>query len=617
MRRRGPKLWYLAAAGAIIALVALALAARDLPITPAGGQQPEIQGASSASNPEDAASSTPNGEFSVAETQGIDEGLQEDKSVYAQDDPDSIVYFYVTVRYGTEERGTNHTFNEVKNAVRYADGAHVDSEVYAEALVQVGDETGPTPGSIGYGETENNATIRIRGNTTSQAVQKSYKLSLNDSAGLWRGQSNIALNKHPYERTRIRNKLYFDLAKNMEHVPSLRTQFARLFIKDETAGATQFEDYGLYTQVEVPTKKYLANHGLDRSGYLYKAIDFSFSPNELIRNFDDPDFDLAAMDTVISPRGREDNTRLLEMIDAVNDTSRDINEVMDTYFDRDNYMEWLAFNILTGNVDTINQNFYLYSPLNGNKFYFIPWDGDGSLSRYEDQAQGGTAVPWMQGIDTYWGITLHQRFLKNDANRAEFTAVVEEMHQWLNKATVDEMAAQLYATVSPYLNQMPDLLYLGSTPGESQDYVNHLGDEVETNYQYFLESIEGLMPFWQDTVETGANTATLRWDDSYDFGGAPITYRLQVSRSPDMADPLVDVSGLESTSYQIPLSSLGEGEFYWKVTASRADGATAGSMEHVTVGDTAYYGVATFSLGSPAQPSPTPAASAAPGGEGM
>lgn len=99
--------------------------------------------------------------------------------------------------------------------------------------------------------------------------QKSYKLSLNDSAGLWRGQSNIALNKSAFDATRVRNKLYFDLAKNMEHVPSLRTQFVRLFIKDETAGATQFEDYGLYTQAEVPTKKYLANHGLDRSGFLY------------------------------------------------------------------------------------------------------------------------------------------------------------------------------------------------------------------------------------------------------------------------------------------------------------------------------------------------------------
>lgn len=256
--------------------------------------------------------------------------------------------------------------------------------------------------------------------------QKSYKLSLNDSAGLWRGQSNIALNKSAFDATRVRNKLYFDLAKNMEHVPSLRTQFVRLFIKDETAGATQFEDYGLYTQAEVPTKKYLANHGLDRSGFLYKAISFNWEPNELIRNFDDLELDVEAMDTVISCRGREDNSRLLEAIDAVNDMSRDINEVMDTYFDRDNYMEWLAFNLLMGNRDTTMQNYYLYSPLNGSKFYFIPWDGDASLMRYESSIEDGQpAADWEWGISNYWGIILHQRFLKNDKNREDLQAVVE------------------------------------------------------------------------------------------------------------------------------------------------------------------------------------------------
>ena len=256
--------------------------------------------------------------------------------------------------------------------------------------------------------------------------QKSYKLSLNDSAGLWRGQSNIALNKSAFDATRVRNKLYFDLAKNMEHVPSLRTQFVRLFIKDETAGATQFEDYGLYTQAEVPTKKYLANHGLDRSGFLYKAISFNWEPNELIRNFDDLELDVEAMDTVISCRGREDNSRLLEAMDAVNDMSRDINEVMDTYFDRDNYMEWLAFNLLMGNRDTTMQNYYLYSPLNGSKFYFIPWDGDASLMRYESSIEDGQPVAdWEWGISNYWGIILHQRFLKNDKNREDLKAVVE------------------------------------------------------------------------------------------------------------------------------------------------------------------------------------------------
>ena len=46
------------------------------------------------------------------------------------------------------------------------------------------------------------------------------------------------------------------------------------------------------------------------------------------------------------------------MLTAVNDTSNDINDVIEEYFNRDNYLTWFAVNILTGNRDTINQNFF-------------------------------------------------------------------------------------------------------------------------------------------------------------------------------------------------------------------------------------------------------------------
>ena len=116
------------------------------------------------------------------------------------------------------------------------------------------------------------------------------------------------------------------------------------------------------------------------------------------------------------------------MIEAVNDTARDINEVIDAYFDRDNYMQWLAFNILMGNRDTTMQNYYLYSPLNGSKFYFIPWDGDNILHWQEDDLEGLTPSygGWEHGVANYWGVLLHQRFLKDAGNRQQLADKVEE-----------------------------------------------------------------------------------------------------------------------------------------------------------------------------------------------
>lgn len=595
MRKFQMKPAYLAAVAGILLLLALAVGASGLREATILEENTEDTTGLIVDTDEDEAPD--DGGFHIAETDDIDSGLNEDKSVYAEDDPDSIVYFYVTVRYGSEAKGTNHTFNEVNNAVRFVDSAHVANDVYAEALVQVGDEEGPQPGMLGYGETDSNATIRVRGNSSTVMPQKNYKLSLNDEAGTWRGQSNIALNKHAFDATRIRNKLYFDLAKNLSDVPSLRTQFVRLYIKDETSGATQFEDYGLFTQVEVPTKKYLANHGLDRSGYLYKVISFNFETNDLIKNFDDPDFDQNAMETVISCRGREDNARLIEMIEAVNDTTQDINDVLDTYFDRDNYFQWLAYNLLMGNRDTEMQNFYLYSPLNGTKWYFIPWDGDASLMRTEYQIEGNDTTPsWGWGIANYWGGMLHQRVLKNERCREELKATIEEMHEWLNKETVDGAAQGYYETVQSYLYAMPDYLNLQHNQAEVEQILNSLGKEVDENYELTMKSFENAMPFWLYDAEVEGDQVRLSWGAAYDFEGASFTYGITVSRYPDMRDPVFSQKDLTATEVSIPKETLGTGELYWKVTGKREDGQTVAAMNQIEVNEEYYLGTYNFTV---------------------
>ena len=48
----------------------------------------------------------------------------------------------------------------------------------AAALLQVGDEDGPQQGAVGYGETAPNATVQVRGQTSSEYAQKNYKIEL-------------------------------------------------------------------------------------------------------------------------------------------------------------------------------------------------------------------------------------------------------------------------------------------------------------------------------------------------------------------------------------------------------------------------------------------------------
>lgn len=520
-------------------------------------------------------------------------GMAEDKTVYSADDPLSVVCFYVTVQRGDAGSDTDHSFAEVNSAVRFVEDSHVENDIYARAIVQVGDETGPLPGMLGYGQDHANATIRVRGNSSSVRPQKSYKLALDDEAGLWRGQSNIALNKHAFDATRLRNKLYFDLLRPVEDISSLRTQFVHLYVKDETAGETAFSDYGLFTQAEVPTKKYLANHGLDQTGYLYKAISFNFEMSDALKNFDDPAFDEAAFEAILSCKGRQDNQKLIDLVNRIADKSVDINEIVGTYIDRDNYLTWLAYNILTGNSDTTVQNFYLYSPLNGDKWYFIPWDGDNILHWQEDDLEGLTPSygGWEHGVANYWGVLLHQRFLKDADNRQQLADKVEELYQTINPDTVNALARDYDGVVRPYVLAMPDLYHLGNTPEERDAILAGLGDQLQQAYDLFQQSLHELMPFFMYEPLREGDTVTFRWEDAYDFDNQPITYRLTVGATPDLAAPVIDAAGLESTAYQAPSELVPPGTWYYRVTAQTQDGRTAQAMNKICVQDIYYPGV--------------------------
>ena len=145
--------------------------------------------------------------------------------------------------------------------------------------------------------------------------------------------------------------LYFRLLEDVPSIPSLRTQFVHLYVRDLTAEEPKdtFEDYGLFTQVELPNNRYLRNHGLSVNGALYKAnmCEMYRYPDKL-KLSTDPDYDLAAFSTVLEPKTGEDHRKLLEMLDAVNDQAVPAEELLERYFDLDNLTSYLAFNILMG-----------------------------------------------------------------------------------------------------------------------------------------------------------------------------------------------------------------------------------------------------------------------------
>lgn len=91
------------------------------------------------------------------------------------------------------------------------------------------------------------------------------------------------------------------------------------------------------------------------------------------------------------------------MLTNLNDISQPIADILDQYFDRENLTYWMAYQILTGNIDTQNRNTYLYSPQNSDTWYLIAWDNDGSFMRTEYNIKNRSDQgSWECGVSNYW-----------------------------------------------------------------------------------------------------------------------------------------------------------------------------------------------------------------------
>lgn len=523
--------------------------------------------------------------------------LRDKESVYEDDDEGSVVTMYLTVREGNSAENTNHTWTEVNTYSKYWYEENHIPQYAVEGILQVGDENGPLAGEVGYGALVPNAIIKIRGQTSTRREQKNYKIELKEEAGEWRGQQTINLNKHVNEGLRFRNKLAYDLMKDIPEMMSARTQFVHLYVKDETTGGSGvFEDYGLYTQVEQINKRYLRTHGLDNNGHLYKIENFEFYQYEdAIKLATDPTYDQDAFEDYLEIKGDEDHSKLIAMLRDVNDYSIPIEETVEKWFDTENLCYWMGFHILTGNIDTNARNYFLYSPLNVEKFYIMSWDNDGSFSTLEDQLEGNIVESgsWESGLSNYWGNVLYQRMFKNEQYRDELTEAIEDLHgQYLTAEKINSLISIYKPVVKPYVYSMPDLMYAPLTETEYDAVADSIVGELEQNYQYYLESLEKPMPFYIGVPQANGNSLLIVWDAAYDFDNENITYNIELSSDYLFQNIIYAEQNLRIP--QVETSLLPPGQYFIRVTATNESGWTQTSFDYYVIDAGKIYGTKCF-----------------------
>lgn len=520
--------------------------------------------------------------------------LRDRDSLYENDEEDGVVTMYLTVRRGNKAEGTDHSWKDINSYSAY-DYQQMGIDRYqVEGLLQVGDETGPLSGELGYGENVPNATIQIRGQTSSRYAQKNYKIRIKDNKGLWNDQQTINLNKHQADGTRFRNKLGFDLLKGIPQMMSLRTQFVHLYVKDETENTqAEFVDYGLYTQVEQLNKRGMRAHGLDPNAHLYK-INFCefFRYEDIIKLETDPTFDKAAFEKILECKGNNDHTKLIKLLEDINDYSISTEELIGKYFNMENLTYWMAYHILTGNIDTENRNFYIYSPQNMNTWYIISWDLDSSLKWTENQIQSRSDYgAWQKGVSNYWGNMLFRRCLKSDEFRRQLDMAVEDLRAYLSEERIARQIDIYRSVTESYIWKMPDVVNEPLTPEEYNQVAQAMPELVEFYYQNYRDSLEAPLPFFIGVPRQEGEKLSITWDVSYDFQLEDIVYQAELARDYTMTDIIASYEGVLP---EFETDMLPPGQYFVRVKSKDAAGLEQYAFDYYVTERGKEYGIKCF-----------------------
>ena len=387
-----------------------------------------------------------------------------------------------------------------------------------------------------------NADMRVRGSSTRDTVQKSFRIRTKKDAvtgvrpAMWFGEDTLQLNKHPYDLTRVRNKLAFDLMKQIPHHQSLRTQFVEVKYNDvvNTPPDTgPIGSMGLFTHVEKFSEGYITRRGWKVAGAnIYKAGSFDFNKHAGFGCNPDGTSN-AALEAALELEAGDGKacTSVIKMLDDLDDENIPFTTTFNQYFNRNNYLTWLASAILFGNYDTTTQNFALYRSPDNGKFYFLPWDYDGALD-FSHQMAAEAYAAWGYGAGNWWDSALHRRFMAEPGNIALLQAAVNEIRdKYLTKTAIKTLLDSYKPTVRTYITQNPDKNYLPGSATEAQweaEY-DRLVNVIDKNYDSFVKSLKDPMPFWFSVfTDPGNNITSLGWEWPTPFHpqGHQITYQV-------------------------------------------------------------------------------------------
>ncbi len=499
--------------------------------------------------------------------------LEEDKSIYP-DKPDTNIYdIYIRVFPTKDENGELLDFSDFS---KHVSRDHSYNPVLNCNIQILNEDEKLDPIKI---TDKSNATIRVRGNSSRGSLYKSYKIKMDDKATPFFGQTILNINKHSQDRTKIITKFATDLLTTIPDMISYRTNFMRVWIMDESLPKQdrQFEYYGLYTHIEQPNKDFIEVRGLSKNASMYKARNFSFIKNPLIKDIDDPEYSESDFEQVLTIREAENHTKLIELIEAVNNPTMGFEELFSVYFNEDNYLTWLSFCILIGEEDILNHNFILYNPSNSTKWYIIPWDFDGAM----EKSQNMNIIPSLRSGQKLNVSILHRKYFRYPGNIEKLTKkMIELKEKYFTEDNIRLYTDSYMRVLEKTLPYYPDLSLISESPDKVIEHINSFSEIVQNNYDNFLYAFNFPAPmFVSKPVKNNDGTLHLTWEPSYSYQGRTISYNVTIYDTYAKSKILFDKKGILSTDIDVEVN-LEPGTYYLDVRSVDSEGNEQYSLEH-------------------------------------
>ncbi len=405
--------------------------------------------------------------------------------------------------------------------------------------------------------------VRYRGDTSRLMPKKCWKVFFPGS-DLFQAQEELNLNADYGDQTLLRSYVGYDLFSR-SGVPTPRADYARLYINGEY--------YGLFSQVEQIDERFLYRQGIEIHGNLYKPYYGSLEALDYIQDPEQREWWYRWYYPKKTNRGSgiEDVVAFIEMINHTDDEQfpQAIAQTMEVK----GWLDWYAVNILIGNFEMMEKNYYLYHDLSAGRWMIFPWDVDLALGHNAGPGGGGyghlldTEISWDNPIDSgtqeskkvdgKWNALIDRMMAVPEFRFYHCRRLRELMAGQFSPAEMTPPIESAFAHIRPWAEAdpnrwQPEGFQFSDGPDELETYVANRIQFLEGEMSSFCPTLT--VPLAINELMAG-NTSTLA-DEGGDYDPWLEIYNSSSTLPWDLGGMYLSADSSNPTMWRIPAGTL-------------------------------------------------------------